>query len=733
MTTKPCIPSEMNPPLAAVLVTDASGMANVAGFLCTVKEFGLDIETNVVKHFFERRIRTIQIGNRYNQYVIDMLAFAGSTEVLLNGMGHYRHDPCFKPVVETLRPFLESSTHTKVGHGLDFEYETLKWNLGLRPFCFWDTLEVEKVIYAGQVHYFAHNFWGLEDLTARYCGLEISKDAQKSFNLTDPLTQEQIEYAALDVRFPVAIKSGQMLQVERAKLQKTVEIENDAIPAFGDMHLNGLMIDQETWKAELERVNTLHQKNIESLDEQFIPLVGVAEFPFVPEYLSMLEKRWRDETNREARVEARLEYQAAMKACTAYRKKSAKFEGKANISYGSPSQLLKALQAAGYKLSSTSDDALEQLEGDSVIDAIRAYRTTEQILDTMGLPYLEQHIDKRTGRVHSKFNQIGAATGRTSSTKPNVQNINKKSAWRSCFIARPGYVMITIDYSGCELRILAEASGEQVWIDAFNKGWDVHSVGAEIVFGDRWKNGACKGGEFLVKNKKGEMVPNPPCAYYYGDHQKCDCPEHKKLRDQIKAINFGIAYGMEAKKLGRQVGITTAEAKKLLATWRKAFPAVVAYLEKTGSAAKLRLESRTLAGRVRYYLKPDYNTAKERAMERAAENNKPCSSRDINWVYSGMFGSIEREGKNSPIQGSNADFIKLAMGAGIGYIWLQLEPVFGGLIENMVHDELVVECPIDTAEACMDFLGGCMMRAGGEFMKLVKAESEGKIAPMWSK
>lgn len=724
----------MNPPLNVTLVTDSQGLEQVTEFLSSVPEFGLDIETNFVNHFFERRVRTIQVGNRYRQFVIDLLAFAGSPDALLNGMGGYTTYEWAQPVVRCLRPFLESDQVLKIGHNLEFEYTTLKWNLGLRPFHFWDTNLVEKVIHAGNVGFWAEGFWGLEDLTARYCGLEISKDAQKTFDLCTPLTREQIEYAALDVRFPCAIKSGQILQVQKARLVKTVQIENDAVPAFGDMHLNGLKINEEAWRGELDRVNILHQNNLDKLDAAFIPLVGVAEFPHSEFYISQLEYDWKEEKDKNQRIEYRKLYQAAKSANTAYRKRSAKFEGKANISYGSTKQLLKALQAADYKLKSTGADVLELFKGDPLIDAILAYRETEQILDTMGLPYLEKHIDKRTYRVHSKFNQMGAETGRTSSSKPNVQNINRESKWRECFVARPGYSMITIDYSGCELRILAEASGEKVWIDAFNAGWDVHSVGAEIIFGQEWIDGALKGGEFLVKDKKtGTMVPIEPCAYYNKDHEKCECPIHKKFRNQIKAINFGIAYGMEARKLGRDLGIGFDAAKVLLATWRKAFPAVVAYLKESGDSAKINLESRTLSDRVRYFLKPDWNKAKELATERALADDRPLGPKDISKAYSGMYGSIEREGKNSPIQGSNADFIKLAMGAGLSYIWRDLEPVYGGLLENMVHDELVVECPVDTSEACMAFMADAMKRAGGEFMKSVKAESEGHIAPMWSK
>lgn len=734
MQLKQLVPSEMNPPLRPTLVLDAAGLEEVTQFLSTTVEFGLDIETSMTDHFFTRRVRTIQIGTRERQFIIDLLAFAGTSEALLNGMGRYTPSAWAKPVVEALKPFLESDKYLKIGQGLGFECEMFKWCLGIRLFHLYDTLEVEKVLNAGLVSFFQPSFWGLEDLTARYCGLAISKEQQTTFNLTDPLTEEQIIYGAIDARLPVSIKGAQSHKIEKAKLHKAVQIENDAIPAFADLHLNGLLIDLDAWNAELDRVKIVHQQNANTLDTHFLPIVGPAQPPFTAAQLAELELEWRSCFEKDRRAEKRKSFQAASSACTEWRKKAAKFEGKANVQYGSPAQLLAALRKAGYdakKLVTTKDDYLELLEGDEIIDAIREYRSTEKTLSSYGQAYLDEHVNKNTGRIHSRFTQNGAETGRTTSSKPNVQNINKESAWRSCFVAPPGHVILTIDYNGCELRILAEASGEKVWIDAFNAGWDVHSVGAEIIFEDRWKNAACKGGEVIIK--KGKEVVLPPCAYYNNDHEKCECPEHKKLRDYIKAINFGIAYGMEAKKLARKLRIKVKEAQELLEKYRKTFAAVTDYLNKSGESAKITLESRTLAGRVRYFSKPSWDRAIQIAQNRAKEDGKAYNSSQVSRAYSSMYGSIEREGKNSPIQGTNADMIKLSMGCGVGYLWQALEPVYGAYLLNIVHDELVIQAPEEKAKECFEFAVGCMVRAGGEFLKSVVAKAEGAIEKCWAK
>lgn len=653
MELRKCIASELNPPANITLVEDYNGLDKIDSFLSSVSEFGLDIETNMTDHFFDRRIRTIQIGNKYEQYVIDLLAFAGSTSVLLNHMGGYgislsQSSGKLASVKDMLNLFLHTNKKIKIGHNLTFEYETLKWNLGIRIFGLYDTMLAEKVIYAGAVNYKRSDFWALDDLIARYCGLQISKAEQTTFNLTDPLTSAQIEYAGLDPRFPCAIKGAQVKVILERGLQRTIDIENDAIPAFCDMHLNGVMIDLEKWRAALQVTYDKHKINIEEMDKFFLPIVGEAKKPHSDEEEALCEKFWREESlkakkdpsRREQSNSYKKEYYRIRKANADWVKHAGKCEGKANIEYGSPAQLLKALQKSGLKIKSTNDEVLETLEGTPIIDAVREYRETNKTINSYGEAYIKKNVNLNTGRVHPITDQLGAETGRTSSRKPNMQNIDRKSYWRECFVARPGRVIITVDYSACELRILAEVSGEQVWIDAFNAGWDVHSVSAEILYGQVWKDAA-----------------QPGCAYYepskeFPDaHGKCKCKEHKRLRDYIKAINFGIAYGMEAAKLARKLKIEKSEAQELLARYRRTFAAVTAWLEKAGREAQATLRSLTLAGRYRLYPKPDWALAKQWAGEDCEKEGKILTNNTINRKYKGMYASIEREGKNSPIQG----------------------------------------------------------------------------------
>src|SRR5581483_6760164 len=712
-------------------------------FLSRASAFGIDTETNITPTFVNRRIRTIQVGDKNEQYVIDLLAFAGSTANLVYFQGHngvrVQQNPGLQAVVDVLRPHLESMLWLKVGANLQFDYEVVKWCLGIRMWHLHDVQIVEKVIYAGLVDFFETGFWGLEDLVARYAKLRIDKSHQQSFDLETPLTPAQVTYAGLDTRLPLAVRAGQLVTLSKDKLDWAAKIENDAIPAFGDMHINGLLLSADKWLTLLEEQRFKKSAVIAALDKVFVPVVGTKDVP--AHDLVALEAAWKAETDKAARAFLRDAYMQARKAVNKARKNYDTFQGNAAINYGSNAQLLAALRKMGFgerKLPNTNDKSLklvaehplwdgdkvfgsenwELLDECGVIDLIRLYRETDKLITTYGEEFLNKYVDKETGRIHSEIHQMGAETGRTSSSKPNVQNLPRDKRYRACFVARPGYKMLTMDYEGCELRILAELSGEKVWIDAFNNGWDVHSVGAEILYKKRWEDAAEEG-----------------CAYY-AKHEKCGCKEHKKLRDNVKAINFGLAYGLAAKGLAEQLSISLKDAEKLIHEYKTAFPTVSNYLDNAGKESVMTLEARTICGSRRRWHKPSWDEARRIAMQRLVKDGKDVSSLsdyDINRVYKAMHGSIEREGKNSRIQGTNAYIAKLAMGCGFDpdgkpYMWHTLEPQFNALLENFVHDEFVIESPDAVAEQCFKTAGDAMSRAGGEMVKKIKMTYDGKIA-----
>jgi len=523
-------PNTLTPPLNVTLIQDEAGLLKLVEYFGRVQEFQLDLETNVVPTFYDRRIRTIQIGDKTEQYIIDLLPFAGSTEALISCQGHYFENNTsvgLKRVVDVLTPVLDSDKWLKVGYNLDFEYTTLRWCLGIYTWHLWCCYLAEKVIHCGRYMFKAKGLWGLDDVVQRRFGVQISKDEQKGFKLEGELTESQLVYGALDIRLPAALKIAQTADLVKAKLTEAAQLEFDAIPAFGDMHLNGMLADQDKWLGLVAETKAKKESILADLDKLLIPVVGTKAEPSKDKLLQ-LEKQWREEKDKAARAVCRKLFMAERKRLSEYNKAVVKCEGEAFINYGSNPQLKAALiQMTGItarKLPNTDDETLAKLAGHPAIDALREFRTVEKVLTTYGEEFLTKYVDNKTGRIHSRIDQLGAETGRTSSSAPNVQNILKGSAWRSCFVARPGKKLLTMDYSGQELRIAAELSQQRSWIDAFNNGWDIHSVVAELLFGERWRVGTEAG-----------------CAYYHtGDHQKCKCKAHKDLRDKIKAINFGL-------------------------------------------------------------------------------------------------------------------------------------------------------------------------------------------------
>jgi DNA polymerase-1 len=735
----------MEPKLAPVLVTNLHGLQLAADFMKRVRVFGMDTETNITDNFVERKIRTITVGDRNEQYVIDLLAFAGSSEALIASQGNYGAAAglLLGPVIETLRPFFESAEYTKVG----------RWCLGLRTQGFYDCFRAEQNIWAGLVPlmFTSTNWWGLENVVERYVGLLMSKDEQKGFSLSEPLTQNQIIYCALDVRLPMAVRNGQLKILRADGLDKAATIDCDAISPFGDLHLNGVATDDERWTALIAENRGRKRQIITRLDEFFVKVVGTKYVSHNDRLrLDELEVAWRDCPQKTAeekkrRAALRLAYMDVRKVMNGKDKLAKDCEGEAAINYASNKQLLDAFRKMGFgkkKMPDTNDSTLEALSKFPnltvdkafeerpdldlpVIDLLRLFRAVEKQLTTYGSAWITTreeggHRNKFTNRIHSNINLFGTDTGRTSSSSPNLQNLPKENRFRHCFIARPGYRILTVDYSGCELRILAFLSQDPVWMDAFARDWDLHSIGAEMLFGQEWIDATEPGCKFAEKK------------------DKCKCKGHKKLRDRVKALNFGLAYGLTATGLSIQLGINEEDAQKLINSYKAAFPVVMKYLDRVGDMAKATLQIRSVEGGRRRWNKPDWEVAKQRAIEdekkrakKQEREERPVSQDDIRRKYMAMYRSIEREGKNAPIQRTNAYLTKRAM----YLIWLGLEKQFGAYFFNTVHDEIVIECPEETAEACNKFVGECMTQAGAEYIKGIVMTTEGSGADKvyWTK
>lgn len=714
----------LTPPLNYKVIKTIEDLDLLQDFFDRTSSFCVDFETNVVPTFFYRRIRTMQFGNRDEQYIIDLKEFTGG-KLLFDTQGNCKPDECYDALIKVLKPVFESDKWVKVVYNGEFEYVCSKWCLGLRLWGMYDLFLGEKLIYAGEVSYDLKNFWALDDTFKRYTGFQMSKEYQKAFTLEDELTSKHLEYAALDVRLPMALVAKQQERLQKSNLTKVMKIENDAIPAYGDMHINGILLDKNMWMSEIVKIEEEKKKVLKELDTYFLQKLGQKEIPQFD--LVKLEEDWRSCTqDKEERVRRRKIFTNARCNVRESTQLFKECEGQAAVNYKSPEQLKQALISCGYKLSDTNDNTLKKLAGDKIIDLIRDFRGLDKLITTYG-PYVE-NIDPNTGRIHARFVQIGAATGRPSCKYPNLYNCPQESNWRSCFRARKGFKLLTIDYSGQELRVLTELSQEPVLVNAFKAGYDPHSIVAEMMFGKEWIEGTEQGCAFVEKKKK------------------CSCKKHKDLRNKVKSINFGIIYGMTEHKLANDLGVKLMAASELMLRYKTAMPISTAYLQKSGDSALNNRISYTMSGRYRKFRdsKNDWKLATEYASEdlfgklKKGEVRKQIApSNAVRRKYSGMRAAIQREGSNSVIQGTSNDMLKLAMGSsfdseGKPYLWHMLDQ-FGATLQNNVYDELLVEAPEDKADEVFKVVEDCMIRAAQEFVKSIPFEVEGHIDDCWQK
>ncbi|MFK8183250.1 MAG: DNA polymerase I [Phormidesmis sp.] len=296
---------------------------------------------------------------------------------------------------------------------------------------------------------------------------------------------------------------------------------------------------------------------------------------------------------------------------------------------------------------STNAAVLEKLQGDHpVIDSIMEYRTLSKLKSTYvdALPTL---IRTDTHRIHTDFNQAVTATGRLSSSNPNLQNIPTRTAFsrqiRQAFLPKAGWHLVAADYSQIELRILAHLSGEAKLIEAYRNNEDVHRLTATLLL------------------EKEDISPDE--------------------RRIAKVVNFGVIYGMGAVRFAREMGVHRLEAKTFIDRFNDRYPKVFDYLQQMQKEAIANGYVQTIAGRRRYF---NFTTRSLQVLKGSNPSDIDLSSLRTN----GYDAASLRAAANAPIQGSSADIIKIAM--------VQMHDLLKAYKANMllqVHDELIFEVP----------------------------------------
>jgi DNA polymerase I len=494
-------------------------------------------------------------------------------------------------VLDALRKPLTDPDIPKVGHNLKYDFVILaRYGLRVSPLSF-DTMIAEWLTNP------ASRNLGLKNLAWVRQGIKMTNieeligKGKKQITMAQAPISQVTQYAAADAEVVLHLEPELQREMEeRSAIDLFHSLEMPLVSILADMEMKGVALD----------VSFLHQMSADlnerliQIESQIFAEVGMPFNLNSPQQLSsaLFERLKIDPPDRSART------------------------------------------SSGFY--STSADVLESLRGKHVvIDMVLEYRELSKLRSTY-LEALPQQVNPATGRVHTSYSQTGSVTGRLASSDPNLQNIPIRTEMgrqvRRAFVASPGHLLLGVDYSQIELRIVAHMAQDEAMLAAFHADQDIHAATAAAIYG----------------------VPLSAVD--------------KDQRRHAKAVNFGLIYGMSPFGLTRYTDLTLAEAEDFVRAYFNQFPGVKSYLDGMRRLAAEQGYVETLLGRRRYF--PALKTLTDRNQR----------------------GREEREAINAPIQGTAADIMKIAM---IRVPEALERANLSARMTLQVHDELVLECPVE--------------------------------------
>lgn len=484
-------------------------------------------------------------------------------------------------VVQIFKPLYESDKIMKIGQNIKYDYEVLtRYGVTIQGKMF-DTMIAHYLIQP-ELH---HNMDYLAETLLGYQTIHIEEllgpKGKKQKNMRDVSPTDIYEYAAEDADITLRLKNVLEPRLKELGVEELFwNIEMPLVRVLADMELNGVCLDtealQDTSKIFNERMREYEQEIYKEAGEEFNISSPKQVGDILFGKLQIMDKPKKTKTGQYV----------------------------------------------------TSEEVLQSLENKSpIVRNILNYRGMKKLLSTY-IDALPKLINPRTGHIHTSFNQALTATGRLSSSDPNLQNIPVRTddgkEIRKCFIPEEGCLFFSADYSQIELRIMAHLSEDENMMEAFREGHDIHRATAAKI--------------------------------WHEDIDKVTDAQRKKA----KQANFGIIYGITTYGLAQRMDISNAEAKDLIQDYFRTFPKVQAYMEHAKEVARAKGYAETLFHRRRYLA-------------------------DINSRNATVRGFAERNAINAPIQGTEADIIKVAMVR----IWERFKKE--GIRSKMilqVHDEL---------------------------------------------
>ena len=598
-------------------------------------------------------------------------------------------------------------------HNGKFDIRVLRNKLGVKIKCAWDTMLGAKCLNENESA-------ALKDLNLKYCETDD----------TESLTYEKLFEGIPFTLVPVSIgylyaagdgvKTWNLMEFQKQYLNPTKlpgpyrvfkEIELPIIPVVADMEDAGISLDLK-FAAELSEK---YNQQLKEREEKFYSVLDM--------YSKEIEE---------------------------YKRKNPGHKLSDPISIGSPTQIaivlydiLQLESPDSKKPRGTGEDILVALNV-PLSKAILEYRETAKLLSTY-VDKLPTVVNANTGKIHCSFHQYGAATGRFSSSDPNMQNIpSHNKEIRQMFSASEGCVLISCDFSQQEPRTLAHMSQDQNLIQAYKDGKDIYAWIAEKIY----------------------RVPYEECKEFRPDGTKN--PEGKKRRDSVKSIILGIMYGRGAKAIAEQLNCSTKEAQKIVDQFYDSFPKVRKWMDDTMHKAHITGYVETAWGRKRrlpdLLLEPyefkmldsrpvdfdplSFDSVEPVSFEVPEKTKKDYIERlESTWSMvdkrniileakergisikdnGGFIADAERQCINSIIQGSSADMTKLAMIA-IGNDEVLKQKRCQLLLQ--VHDEVIAECPEEYAKECADRLSQLMIGAAASKIS-VPMKCDAEITRVW--
>lgn len=545
---------------------------------------------------------------------------------------------------------------TSVFHNTKFDIKFIAHNTGIWMKNVADTMNAEVMVNCG----IGKSTYSLKELVVKYIGMNMEKESRELFykqqvNLID---EQMLNYAAMDVKVLSDIYYKQQESLKQSGQLKVLEIENKILPVIAKMEYDGVLLDQDAWKTldtkERQRLEKIHGQIIEAFIKEidfsnYKDALKLAEAVAIPLNTKKKQKEAELLTTKELMEEW-------------YR---------LNFNIASPKQMKTALNLVGIDVDSTDKKVLKKLKSSEIIDTLLEKSECSKRISTYGLSVLE-FIHPLTGRIHTEFLDIGAATGRLSSGNPlNLQNIPTADGYRESFIASPEFDWLSLDYSQQEFRLAGAISGERKIIDAYLQGADMHTAAASIIYNKPLKD----------INKKERFVG--------------------------KTANFTLIYGGTEWALARNLDLTNQQSTDIITQYKKGFPTFWAFKE-ASEAMILKLGySTTPMGRKRYFpQRPLYMNGNE---------------------YVKFNNKIKREGFNMIIQGGAADITKIAMVNAFSNN--SFDDKLRLLIQ--VHDELDAEGHKSISRDAAEFVKEEMLKAEQPFLGEIPAAVDIKIGEHW--